>query len=257
MRVRKHRLSRFHKYKTFIVSVLQRPFSTLTEMAARSIQAVWPKLQRRTTSSRKTVWSARYLLGKKFHHLAKSYLVTTRGLFYWQMLFLRAKLQFYRVKQIYAVQMLAKSLRKHPGLHLLLLSYAAYYGYFRGIYAFQRPTEEECRIAGRELLPQPRLEVLWKRFDQGFREFLKFQMYDNLFSNTWIDNRTGKALWDLTQVPRYQVLITDLFLLMYRQQGFCQDTERLTLRIVNDYLSSDFATKNMSDLTVNQALRDT
>ena len=47
------------------------------------------------------------------------------------------------------------------------------------------------------------------------------------------------------------MLITDLFLLMYRQQGFCQDTERLTLRIVNDYLSSDFATQNMSDLTIN------
>ena len=101
------------------------------------------------------------------------------------------------------MQVLAKSLRKHRGLYLLLLSYAAYYGYFRAIYAFYRPTEEECLAAGHSLPPQPRLEVLWKRFDRGFREFLKWQMYDNLFSNTWIDNRTGQALWDLTQIPRY------------------------------------------------------
>ena len=155
------------------------------------------------------------------------------------------------------MQVLTRSLWKHPGLYLLLLSYTAYFGYFRAIYAFQRPTEEEYQTFGRQLPPQPRLEVLWKRFDRGFREFLKFQMYDNLFSNTWIDNRTGQALWDLTQVPQYQVLITDLFLLMYRQRGFQEDTERLTLRIVDDYLSSDFATKNMADLTVNSALRDT
>ena len=94
----------------------------MNEAAARAIQAVWAKLPRRTTSGRTTVWSAQQLLGKKFHHLAKSYLVTTRGLFYWQMLFLRAKLQFYRIKQIYAVQMLTRSLKKHPGLYLLLLS---------------------------------------------------------------------------------------------------------------------------------------
>ena len=36
-----------------------------------------------------------------------------------------------------------------------------------------------------------------------------------LFSNSWIDNLTGYALYDLTQVPRYQILIRDLFLMMY------------------------------------------
>ena len=90
----------------------------------------------------------------------------------------------------------------------------------------------------------------------GFRELLKFQMYDNLFSNTWIDNRTGQALWDLTQVPEYQTLITDLFLLMYKQKDFCDDTQGLTLKIVNDYLSSDFATGNLADIAIRSALQD-
>ena len=57
-----------------------------------------------------------------------------------------------------------------------------------------------------------------------FREFLKYAMADLLFSNKWIDDLTGKALYDLTQVPAYQTLITDLFLLMYKQKGFTQDT---------------------------------
>ncbi len=59
-----------------------------------------------------------------------------------------------------------------------------------------------------------------KKGDKMFREFLKYAMADLLFSNKWIDDLTGKALYDLTQVPAYQTLITDLFLLMYKQKGF-------------------------------------
>lgn len=42
-----------------------------------------------------------------------------------------------------------------------------------------------------------------KNTDKKFREFLKYAMAELLFSNSWIDDLTGKALFDLTQVPKY------------------------------------------------------
>ena len=66
------------------------------------------------------------------------------------------------------------------------------------------------------------------RVDKIFREFLKYAMAELLFSNAWIDDLTGKALFDLTQVPKYQTLITDLFLLMYKQKSFNEDTQSIT-----------------------------
>ena len=47
------------------------------------------------------------------------------------------------------------------------------------------------------------MEVQTKKVDIAFREFLKYAMADLLFSNAWIDDLTGKALYDLTQVPEY------------------------------------------------------
>ena len=67
---------------------------------------------------------------------------------------------------------------------------------------------------------------------------MKWLMYDLLFSNKFMDDLTAKALYDLIQVPEYQVLMTDLFLLMYKQKSFVSDTQSLTLRIINDYLGS-------------------
>lgn len=77
-----------------------------------------------------------------------------------------------------------------------------------------------------------------------------YAMAELLFSNAWIDDLTGKALYDLTQVPEYQTLITDLFLLMYKQRGFVTDTQSLTLSIVNDYLSSNYCLDSFSNLVV-------
>ena len=81
-------------------------------------------------------------------------------------------------------------------------------------------------------------------------------MHDLLFSNPWIDDLTGKALFDLTQVPKYQELITDLFLLMYKQKSFTEDTQSLTKKIIIDYLSSEYCLDSFSHLVVNQALRN-
>ena len=53
---------------------------------------------------------------------------------------------------------------------------------------------------------------------------MKYLMYDLVFSNSYIDELTGKAIYDLTQEPKYQNLVTDLFLLMYSQKGFVSDT---------------------------------
>ena len=49
---------------------------------------------------------------------------------------------------------------------------------------------------------------------------MKYLMYDLLFSNSYMDDLTSKALYDLTQVPRYQDIVRDLFLLMYKQKSF-------------------------------------
>lgn len=95
-----------------------------------------------------------------------------------------------------------------------------------------------------------------KQTDHKFREFLKYAMAELLFSNKWIDDLTGKALFDLTQVPKYQTLITDLFLLMYNQKSFTQDTQSITQRIIVDYLSSQYCLDSFSDLVVQQALRE-
>ena len=90
-------------------------------------------------------------------------------------------------------------MKRHWGIYLLSFGHLAYYQNLRQNVTFIRP--ENAQDTGE--YPEPRLKMVWRRFDLGFREFLKFQMYDNLFSNTWIDNRTGQALWDLTQVPKY------------------------------------------------------
>ena len=95
-----------------------------------------------------------------------------------------------------------------------------------------------------------------RKVDKAFREFLKYAMYHLLFSNSWLDDLTAKALYDLTQVPEYQELITDLFLLMYKQKSFVTDTQSLTERIVKDYLESDYCLDNLSELVRDQALRD-
>ena len=47
------------------------------------------------------------------------------------------------------------------------------------------------------------IEVQMKQIDLAFRDFLKYAMSELLFSNAWIDDLTGKALYDLTQVPKY------------------------------------------------------
>ena len=163
------------------------------------------------------------------------------------MIFIRARLGYYRFRQSTMLNFAANIAKRHWFAYAVIFGHMAYFGSYRSGLVMKKQVETV----------EPRSRSLWKTFDQGFREFLKYQMYDNLFSNTWIDNRTAQALWDLTQVPKYQTLITDLFLLMYQQKGFCDDTQHLTLKIVNDYLSSDFATGNLADIAVRAALRDT
>lgn len=71
-----------------------------------------------------------------------------------------------------------------------------------------------------------------------------------------MDDLTAQALYDLLQVPEYQKLMTDLFLLMYEQKSFVDDTQSLTLNIINDYLGSEYCLNSFSDIVVQQALRN-
>ena len=105
-------------------------------------------------------------------------------LFYIEMLLIRAKLQFYRINQIRAVKWFSKSFKSNYGLYICGALFLAYFGHFRKN-------------------QKAMLEMHAKNFDKTFREFLKYAMAELLFSNSWIDDLTGKALYDLTQVPKY------------------------------------------------------
>ena len=132
------------------------------------------------------------------------------------MVFLRAKLQWYRVLQIRVVKAFLRSFKNNWGLYLFGASSAAYFLYFRKRWAFVEPSKAEIEAnPDKKLGRKTLIEVETHKIDQAFRKFLKYAMSQLLFSNSWIDELTGQALFDLTQVPSYQRLITDLFLLMY------------------------------------------
>ena len=111
-------------------------------------------------------------------------------LFYGEMLFLRTKLQFYRVIQIRAVKWFLRSFKRNSGLYFCLFAYGAYFGHLRKKYMFVKDAKSGDR--------KTQIEVQTKQIDLAFREFLKYAMSDLLFSNAWIDDLTGKALYDLT-----------------------------------------------------------
>ena len=43
---------------------------------------------------------------------------------------------------------------------------------------------------------------------------------------------------------------------MYKQKSFTEDTQSITMKIVGDYLSSDYCLDSFSTLVVNQALKN-
>ena len=155
----------------------------------------------------------------------------------------------YRLIQIHAVKWLTKSLKKNSGLYLCAASYGAYFGYFRQKWMFVQPESEHDK-------KKTMIEVQAKKADRAWKDLMKYLMYDLVFSNSYIDELTGKAIYDLTQEPKYQNLVTDLFLLMYSQKGFVSDTQSLTANIINDYLASQYCLGSMSNLVVEQVLHN-
>ena len=61
--------------------------------------------------------------------------------FYGEMLFIRAKLQFYRVNQIRAVKWLTKSFKKNYGLYLSGAFFVAYFAHLRKKWMFVKNDE--------------------------------------------------------------------------------------------------------------------
>ena len=188
IKIRQHKISHLHKYRHFIKNFVKKPFSTFTNSVSALASWKSASLARMSPVSSKTAWSTKQLLGWRMHHLAMSYLPTTNFFFYGQMIFIRARLGYYRFRQSTMLNFAANIAKRHWFAYAVIFGHMAYFGSYRSGLVMKKQVETV----------EPRSRSLWKTFDQGFREFLKYQMYDNLFSNTWIDNRTAQALWDLT-----------------------------------------------------------
>ena len=72
----------------------------------------------------------------------------------------------------------------------------------------------------------------------GFRKFLRWWTYSELFSSPFIDKVTAKCLYDLSLYPKNKDLIVDLMIFMYTQPPFVKDVQGLTQNIISDYLQS-------------------
>ena len=128
-------------------------------------------------------------------------------------------------------------------MSLLLASYLFYFGWFRKRYVISKKEGESH--------PKMWLERLVNKADTGFRELLKFLMYETLFSNKSMDDITGKALFDLTQMPTIQEVILNVFQLLWDNEPFTKDVQGLTEMIVGDYLNSDHCLAGFSDIVIN------
>ena len=82
---------------------------------------------------------------------------------------------------VWAAKWFKRSLKNNYGVYFSVAFFVTYFGFLR-----RNPISSQLQQG-----------------DQKFRSFLEYAFSDLLFSNEWIDDLTGKALYDLTQVPEY------------------------------------------------------
>lgn len=79
-------------------------------------------------------------------------------------------------------------------------------------------------------------------------------MHTNLFSNPDMDDITAKALVDLVKMDNIKLLMTDLFLLLFTNESFTADAQKLFQDIIRNYLESEDCKQALAKITVDQAL---
>ena len=98
LNVRTHKVSRTGSLIGFINRVLRKPFSTMSNTFITNTQsrlAVALK-NSRIHPSRDKVLTTQAIISKKLQSFNQAYFVSNRAFFYWEMLFIRSKLQWYR-----------------------------------------------------------------------------------------------------------------------------------------------------------------
>jgi hypothetical protein len=107
--------------------------------------------------------------------------------------------------------------------------------------------------------PQTGYPVLWQlrtSLDEVFTEHLKWQTHTNLFQNAFIDKVTGESLIALMKYDANKTLMTDLFLQIYKQEDVDKVIKEFLRDVISDYLMTEYCTAGLSDIVVQQALRD-
>ena len=149
--VRTHKLSRFRTFNGFISRALHRPFTTMMETLKQSTSSSSKLLQaialkgKKTKSAQQAVLSTEGVLKRKIQSIFQAYFVSSSALFYGEMLFLRAKLQWYRVIQIGAIKWFLRSFKSNYGLYFCAAFYVAYFGHLRKKYMFVKVEDEKLK----------------------------------------------------------------------------------------------------------------
>jgi hypothetical protein len=120
------------------------------------------------------------------------------------MFWLRLKLQYYRLRRLEVVRLIIRQIKRNFGLFLTLVGYIFYFGFLRRKYFMTK----EGQI----------LHKLQKSADSWFRNMLKWQMHTNLFSNKIMDDITARSLLWLVHQEHVKKLMTDLFLMIYKNR---------------------------------------
>lgn len=92
--------------------------------------------------------------------------------------------------------------------------------------------------------------------DEGFRENMKWQMHTNLFRNPYIDDVTADSLLSLVHMQQTKNLMTDLFLLIYKQQYVDNLIKDFLRDTISDYLKTDHCLNNFTKIVVHDTLRN-
>ena len=111
--------------------VLHRPFTTMVDTMIRSTSNKLKAISLASKKIKPQRLSTEGILKRKILSIYQSYFVSPRVLFYGEMLFIRAKLQFYRINQIKAVKWFTKSFKRNYGLYIFGAFFVAYFGQLR------------------------------------------------------------------------------------------------------------------------------
>jgi hypothetical protein len=80
------------------------------------------------------------------------------------------------------------------------------------------------------------LQKFADKCSEGFTNHLRWQTHTNLFRNDFIDKVTGRSLYDLVGYEKNKELMTDLFLMIYKQESVDTIIKDFTRDQIGNYL---------------------